>query len=287
MGYNCGIMWKGLALTLVLLGLAVLSASHQQHPNHKQKGPSQAPAVASLSGDQPKAQEETAQSQEKMQWFYVLISWPEGITAVALIVTLGAIVWQSSETRRAAEAALSQGRAQMDADRGWVLIEGIGNPRVPLFVSGSPYVPGIVYRVKVFGNTPVRIGRERYRCRIVPAIPGSKPPQPQLEKIPQYTAEFDRFSGSISPPGYSYAMSVGLESGILTEDSFTALKNRETFLCCYCSIQYADIFGREAITQSCQIYDFELGGVFQSPDGTKLNQEGFREGGPPEYRHTT
>ena len=40
-----------------------------------------------------------------LPWGYVLVAWPEGITAWLLILTLGAIVWQSWETRKAAEAA--------------------------------------------------------------------------------------------------------------------------------------------------------------------------------------
>jgi len=38
-----------------------------------------------------------------MGWLYVLISWPEGITTIAIILTLGAIVWQAWLTRQQAE----------------------------------------------------------------------------------------------------------------------------------------------------------------------------------------
>jgi len=40
-----------------------------------------------------------------MARFYEFIRWPEGITALAIILTLGAVAWQSDETRKAAKAA--------------------------------------------------------------------------------------------------------------------------------------------------------------------------------------
>lgn len=42
------------------------------------------------------------------QWWDKLLSWPEGITAWAVLLTLYAIVWQAWETRKAAEAAVAQ-----------------------------------------------------------------------------------------------------------------------------------------------------------------------------------
>ncbi len=86
----------------------------------------------------------------------------------------------------------------------------------------------------------------------------------------------NRFGGSVSPPGYSYLQSVPLESGPLTEKEYRELYDGTSLLCSYCCIEYTDIFGRQAITQQCFVYDFAFGGVFQSPDGTILNPPGFR-----------
>ncbi len=47
----------------------------------------------------------TDQSEAKPPWWHKLIAWPEGITAWLLMLTLGAIGWQSWETRKAAENA--------------------------------------------------------------------------------------------------------------------------------------------------------------------------------------
>ncbi len=37
-------------------------------------------------------------------WWHVFFAWPEGITALLLLLTLGAITWQAVETRKSAEA---------------------------------------------------------------------------------------------------------------------------------------------------------------------------------------
>jgi hypothetical protein len=45
------------------------------------------------------------------------VTWPEGITAWAIIFTLGAIVWQAVETRRTAQAALMSVEASKNATK--------------------------------------------------------------------------------------------------------------------------------------------------------------------------
>jgi hypothetical protein len=40
----------------------------------------------------------------KPPWWHKLVTWPEGVTAWLILLTLGAITWQAWETRKAAEA---------------------------------------------------------------------------------------------------------------------------------------------------------------------------------------
>src|ERR1035437_7480206 len=72
-----------------------------------------------------------------------LLTWPDGITAFAVILTLLGIVWQSSETRKAAQAALIQSRYTVASQRAWVLPEKIE------LVSGSEDRPEGKYQVFV------------------------------------------------------------------------------------------------------------------------------------------
>lgn len=64
---------------------------------------------------------------EKPHGWHKLVTWPEGITAWAIMFTLGAIAWQAWETRKAttagrrsARAALIQSRLQAAAMKQWV-----------------------------------------------------------------------------------------------------------------------------------------------------------------------
>jgi len=52
--------------------------------------------------------DECRDPKEYVPWGYILIAWPDGITAWAIIATGFVIAWQSNETRRAARAALRQ-----------------------------------------------------------------------------------------------------------------------------------------------------------------------------------
>jgi len=57
---------------------------------------------------------ECEDAKEYMPWWYVLVAWPDGIGAWAVIVTVIVIGWQSYETRKAAETARSAVRLQED-----------------------------------------------------------------------------------------------------------------------------------------------------------------------------
>jgi hypothetical protein len=56
----------------------------------------------------------------KPQGWHTFLTWPEGITAWFIIFTFGAIVWQSNETRRAANAAKDSVLTQEAAYQQWI-----------------------------------------------------------------------------------------------------------------------------------------------------------------------
>ena len=57
--------------------------------------------------------QDTDQSQSGPPWWHKLVAWPEGITAWLLVLTLGAIIWQAWETRKAAQGAKDGAAAAM------------------------------------------------------------------------------------------------------------------------------------------------------------------------------
>jgi hypothetical protein len=58
-------------------------------------------------------------------WYHKLLAWPEGITAWLLLLTLGAILWQSYATAKSADAALLQIQMMKDKERARVEIKAM------------------------------------------------------------------------------------------------------------------------------------------------------------------
>lgn len=84
--------------------------------------------------------------QNYLPWWYVLVAWPEGITVWAIIFTLIVIAKQTSETRKAAEAALLNAQTVINAERAWIAI------RVE-----SPGPNSFQFKAVNVGNTPAKI----------------------------------------------------------------------------------------------------------------------------------
>lgn len=114
-------------------------------------------------------------------WWYVLIAWPDGITAWAVLLTLAAIVWQAVQTKKAAQAALLNAQAVLNSERPWILMETkvFHNP-------GQEPVSMVV--AKNCGRTPARSTRlSEIKIYIVPKG-ASLPAKPDHGKIaPQTT----------------------------------------------------------------------------------------------------
>jgi hypothetical protein len=156
-------------------------------------------------------------------------------------------------------AIRKQAAAQMDADRGWVTANTVGNPLKAINTPG--YTPGIVYQIEFSGNSPVKIIKERFRCRIVPSIEGTTPPQPALEKTPTFKFDEGMSPGeTVYPSRHKYDISVSLETGPITDQQWLDLKDGKTTLCAYGCIEYEDVFRKLRHTTVCSIYRFNLGG---------------------------
>jgi hypothetical protein len=92
------------------------------------------PVDALMAQDYPSSSTQCQDPKEYMPWWYVLVAWPEGIAAWGLLFTLGAIIWQSYETRKAAEATqasagtISRSVTLQEAQlRQWVDVKIIGS----------------------------------------------------------------------------------------------------------------------------------------------------------------
>lgn len=291
-------MLKVLAyLALVFFAICLVSAQQQSiSKEHDKRADHQAPTATAVNNKSCNC-EDQPEAGERPKWWYKFVAWPEGITAWALIISVGVVAYQTREIRRAAQAAENSARAaeqsskaQMDADRAWVLISVAGQPEEPLtgnLIKGQ--IPGVVWQIQNFGNTPARIIREDYRCRIVAPDP-AMPSKPMLEATPMYLPRPDLTEDTmVLPPGQKQLISLVLEFEPNTRmmDAVAPVGVGKAFFCSYGRIEYEDAFRRKGITQFFAIYYPSRGAVFKSPDGTVLNPPGFRIGGPPGYNFNT
>src|SRR5271166_6400035 len=99
--------------------LAPIFVTAQNQPSGEQKGQDaqQSNPSAPISVDCNCATQ-TEGGKNNPQGWHKLVTWPEGIATWALMFTLGAIIWQSCETRRAAGAANKSIHLQTLVDAG-------------------------------------------------------------------------------------------------------------------------------------------------------------------------
>jgi hypothetical protein len=121
-GYNFDIMWKWLCF-FVIVASAIVSVAYEQHSareKYQVRAKADCVALAITVEEKHNCVKESQSHKDYAPWWYVLGTWPQGITTWAIIATLFAIAWQSNETRRAAKATED---AVLTADKSLVLQE--------------------------------------------------------------------------------------------------------------------------------------------------------------------
>jgi hypothetical protein len=113
-------MWKRLAIlggAIVIIAAIFVAVYYQQRHaigegyDIKCKQPSVPASASAELACKVQPSQNAEQGHSSWHWWYVLIAWPEGITAWLLMLTLGAIVWQAWETRKAAKAGAESANA--------------------------------------------------------------------------------------------------------------------------------------------------------------------------------
>jgi hypothetical protein len=213
------------------------------------------------------------------------------ILALAALVTAVFAVVQAQAARANAEAAKASAEGSLNSERGWVLVERIGNPESWYVPDNPAYAPGMVFQFRVYGNTPAKVMEARFQLVAVPAKDKDEPFNLDLPPIPDYAGMKPMRDipelGIVLPPGKTFELRLGLEPPTLTEPQWFDLRDGKTIITAFGVVKYEDAFGRAKETRVCYAYDFAWGGVITAPDGTRLNSPGFRPSGPPQYNKTT
>jgi hypothetical protein len=131
LGYNFCIMkryWPLLAIALILAAVIGMSQYADSAKHCYEESTRQAKAAAVTKSDDGKANNNAAESYKPPIWAKY-VTWPEGVGAWAVILTLFVIAWQSVETRAAAQAtqasavaALLNAQAVINAERAWLTV---------------------------------------------------------------------------------------------------------------------------------------------------------------------
>jgi hypothetical protein len=154
-------------ILLAILAFAVPTVPQQQKPTGQQDArKSQRDAkqadvpTAPISNNQATSYYEQPRENKPQGW-HKLVAWPEGITAWAIMLTLGAIIWQALETRKAAIAARDSIKLQETAYYQWVEIVNWSSS-----LNGRSKPPQLGISVEVMNSTdfPIRLSVTlRYR----------------------------------------------------------------------------------------------------------------------------
>ena len=168
-------MLKRLAIVVIGGFLAIEAMADQYKPSSsnaaqqsQKKAEQPTPPTSTMTNNQPRSHNEQS-SEEKSQGWYKLIAWPEGITTWAILATLGAIIWQSVETKNAARAALLNAQVLINSERPWIMIviEEVAGPQ-----------GGFAIYAKNKGRTPAMIMMAHMGCVAVQTVADLPIPAP-------------------------------------------------------------------------------------------------------------
>jgi hypothetical protein len=146
--------WKYFTAIALISGCAIyVSHQYQKARGGCEKECAQAGNGARFSAVRHELCDECQQNAERNfpRW-YRLFSWPEGITAWAIILTLIVIAEQTSQTRVAAEAALLNAKAVINAERPWIMVS-VKSPPGPM--------GGFTVYARNKGRTPAMVTEAR------------------------------------------------------------------------------------------------------------------------------
>jgi hypothetical protein len=107
-------MLRSLAiLAVLLLGTTIYVTIQDQHATEQtpQQTAQQPNSPTTFSKSDKQSQDNTQKPSRNLPSWHRLFTWPDGMTAWAILLTLWAVAWQSNETRKAAQAALTTANA--------------------------------------------------------------------------------------------------------------------------------------------------------------------------------
>jgi hypothetical protein len=253
--------------------------------------PSQPPSAAASLTCKIYSGQNAEQRKPGPPWWHKLLAWPEGITAWLLLLTLGAVVWQSEETKKSAQAALLNAQAVINAERAWITVTPhIGTLEFfPLREKDAPIPDDLVEVLPIVhqfpaklvnvGKTPARIEASAIRYVRTPIHPSrwdETPDYGELSAREQYAFpdEIMTITGQLSP------------IATMTKSQIEDIENEREYLFAFGIIKYSDVYGNLHETRFGYVYETQVSHLIMK-DGVihtiRTGEARFKLGGPPKY----
>jgi hypothetical protein len=209
------------------------------------------------------------------------LTWPEGLTAWAIILTFAVIGWQADETRKAARAASQQADAMIASERAWVVVRSSMKEYIPSTDDNYEYW----WSIENTGHTQAQIIETQCLYELVYASELYN-----LPPIPKYPEPI-KLEGFLLAPGRIEEYKTGLRAanngqwvkrGDLDTTDISVVLMEMYHLRAYGYVRYIDTFGTTRESRFCEYYVWPL--PERPPRAT-----GFRPliGIPPEYTKCT
>ena len=111
-----------LLLVLIVAVLCMSRYAENCKTNNKNNAQTGSPETPISPNDASKCAKNTDKPKHPPSWIETF-TWPEGVTAWALLLTLLVLAWQSTETRAAAQASLKQSEIQAAGLKHWIVVK--------------------------------------------------------------------------------------------------------------------------------------------------------------------
>lgn len=231
----------------------------EQKNSHSQK---ESPITITSNGNQNTAETSYKTNKNSPEW-YAALKRPEWWLVIAAFVTFGVVMYQSIQTKIAAEAAKqSAGAAReniehlVNSERAWVLGNGMGNWKIEDIEPDGDRMPvWIPLQIKNFGKTVARITKISVTVhlhQIASNVP-SLPPEP---KYPDQ-GECD----ILLPPDVVHKLPFPVAAFNLIN-----VKRGKDRLYLYGFLNYRDIGKNDRVTRFCYVYHVPLS-IDPEPEG--------------------
>jgi hypothetical protein len=242
-------------LPIILLGIAlitVVGVSCYTDPRYQDKqnsGGDDAP-ITSITKDDASQSSQLAETSRHMPIWRVLISWPEGVTTLAVLLTLFFIAWQAILMRQTVSASEEVSKRELRAYLTVVIGEAVYQERRSEEKGGDLMFECRPILINT-GQTPARKITFKARAAVMTA------PLPKEIHLPD--APDQGIGGSILGPQQNAHMSA-LVDGFRPDNEVENIKRGlgDKALYVWGRVTYEDVFGESHFTLFCQHIYWDL-----------------------------